>query len=59
MNAGKATAYYHAIEWLSEARAAYRALDRHSEWSTYRAKLMEIHGRKYKLMGMLKQPGLN
>lgn len=58
MNAGKANAYHHAIEWLSEARAAYRASDRQSEWSAYRARLMEIHGRKYKLMGMLKQPGL-
>ena len=58
MNAGKANAYHHAIEWLRKARAAYLASERQSEWSTYRTKLMQIHGRKYKLMGMLKQPDL-
>lgn len=55
MDAGKANAYHHAIDWLSKARAAYLASGRQPEWSAYRAQLMKIHGRKYKLMGMLKQ----
>jgi uncharacterized Zn finger protein len=58
MDAGKADAYYHAIEWLRQARAAYLASERQSEWQAYRAKLMQIHARKYKLMGMLKQQDL-
>jgi uncharacterized Zn finger protein len=58
MDAGKANAYYHAVEWLSKARAAYLTLQRQSEWSNYRAELMQTHGRKYKLMAMLKRPDL-
>jgi uncharacterized Zn finger protein len=53
MNAGKAEYYDAAVEWLKKARAAYLASDRQADWSTYRAKLMEIHARKRKLMGML------
>ena len=55
MDAGKSNAYHHAIEWLIKARAAYLASERQSEWSAYRSKLMQTHGRKYKLMGMLKR----
>lgn len=58
MDAGKANAYHHATEWLRKARAAYLASGRQPEWSAYRAKLMQIHGRKYKLMAMLKQRDL-
>ena len=53
MNAGKAEYYDAAVEWLKKARAAYLASDRQAQWSNYRAKLMEIHARKRKLMGML------
>ncbi len=58
MDAGKANAYHHAIEWLRKARTAYLESDRQSEWSSYRAQLMQTHGRKYKLLGMLKQRDL-
>lgn len=58
MDAGKANAYHHAVEWLSKARAAYLAARRQSQWSAYRAELMRTHGRKYKLMGMLKHRDL-
>jgi len=53
MDAGKAEHYDFAIEWLRKARAAYLASDRPSEWSQYRAKLIAVHARKRKLMGML------
>jgi len=55
MDAGKANAYHHAIDWLKKARAAYRAMERQAEWSAYREQLLVTHGRKYKLVGMLKQ----
>jgi uncharacterized Zn finger protein len=55
MNRGKAESYDQAAEWLGLARTAYLAADRRSEWATYRNHLMQIHGRKYKLMGFLNQ----
>ncbi|MGK7875398.1 MAG: SWIM zinc finger domain-containing protein [Xenococcaceae cyanobacterium] len=58
MDQGKAKYYHHAIEWLSKARAAYLQSGRKEEWQAYRAKIRQKHGRKYKLMGMLKQPDL-
>ena len=59
MDAGKANAYHHAVGWLKKARAAYLASQRQSQWAAYRAKLMATHGRKYKLMGMLKHRDLD
>ena len=53
MNRGKAEIYNKAAEWLGLARAAYLAADRRSDWAAYRSHLMQIHGRKYKLMGFL------
>jgi uncharacterized Zn finger protein len=58
MDAKKAEYYHHAVEWLRKARKAYYEAGRQAEWSAYRAKLMQIHLRKYKLMGMLKQTDL-
>lgn len=58
MDEGKAQYYSYAVEWLQKVRAAYLQSGRRSEWSTYRAKLMQTHVRKYKLMGMLKQRNL-
>ncbi len=55
MNEGKAKYYHHAIEWLGKARTAYLQSGQQDEWKAYRAKLTQQHGRKYKLMGMLKQ----
>ncbi len=53
MNAGKANAYHHAIEWLEKARDAYLASDQQATWTAYRSQLMQTHRRKHKLMGML------
>jgi len=58
MNAGKAESYTQAIDWLKQARSGYRQLGQKAEWVEYRAQLMQIHGRKYKLMGMLKRAEL-
>ncbi|MEL6928336.1 MAG: SWIM zinc finger family protein [Cyanobacteria bacterium J06600_6] len=53
INAGKAKYYEEAVEWLQKVRAAYLASDRETVWSSYRAKLVEVHGRKRKLMGLM------
>ena len=54
MDAGKAKYYEEAVEWLKKARNAYLASDRKQEWSDYRTKLMNVHTRKRKLMGLMK-----
>ncbi|WP_293104546.1 hypothetical protein [Moorena sp. SIOASIH] len=54
MDAGKAKYYYEAVEWLKKARDAYLASDREQECSDSRNKLITIHGRKRKLMGLIK-----
>lgn len=59
MNAGKAEHYNQAVEWLKKARAAYLDSDRQTDWSNYRASLIQLHTRKRKLMGMFKEPGMN
>ncbi|MBE9207875.1 SWIM zinc finger domain-containing protein [Nostoc sp. LEGE 06077] len=53
MDAGKAEYYDAAVDWLKKARAAYLASDKQVDWSNYHTKLMAIHARKRKLMGML------
>jgi uncharacterized Zn finger protein len=58
MNAGKANAYHHAIEWLKKARGAYLASDQQATWAAYRSQLMQTHRRKHKLMGMLEHRNL-
>lgn len=58
MDAGKANAYHHAVEWLQQARAAYLASGQPAAWQAYRTRLLERHARKYKLVGMLKQQDL-
>jgi uncharacterized Zn finger protein len=59
MNQGKAQAYDDAVEWLRKAHAAYNQLEQSTEWKRYRSQLMTTHGRKYKLMGLLKQHDLD
>jgi len=54
MNAGDAGHYDDAAEWLSYARGAYKATDRLPEWKVYLDKLLVTHGRKYKLVPMLR-----
>ena len=53
MDAGKAKYYEEALEWLQKVRAAYLASDREQAWSDYRANLVNVHGRKRKLMGLM------
>jgi uncharacterized Zn finger protein len=53
MDAGKAKYYQEAVEWLKKACNAYLASNRKQEWSDYRTKLMVVHSRKRKLMGLM------
>jgi uncharacterized Zn finger protein len=54
IEAGKAQSYHHAVGWLEKARAGYRAAGREEDWQAYLAEIRERHGRKWKLMGMVK-----
>ena len=54
MNEGKAQYYSAAANWLKKARTAYRTLGREKEWQVYLSELLSQHGRKYKLVPMLK-----
>src|SRR5437762_14302873 len=54
MDRGKAEYYSSAASWLAKARAAYQASGRKNEWQTYLSELLSTHGRKYKLVPMLK-----
>jgi len=55
MNRGKADAYHHAVEWLGKVKAGYGVLGRQAEWLAYYQQLVQTHGRKYKLMGLLQK----
>jgi uncharacterized Zn finger protein len=54
INAGKSQNYPEAIRWLEQARTAYIESGRQADWSSYLASLIQIHGRKRKLIAMLK-----
>jgi uncharacterized Zn finger protein len=54
MDGGKAEYYSSAANWLAKARTAYRAMEREEEWQAYLSELLSRHGRKYKLVPMLK-----
>ncbi|WP_414755218.1 SWIM zinc finger family protein [Anabaena sp. CCY 9910] len=58
MDEGKAEYYGEAVQWLKKVRAAYIQSGRQADWSKYREKLIEIHARKRKLMGMFKERGM-
>jgi uncharacterized Zn finger protein len=51
---GRAKYYHHAVNWLERARDAYEIAGRQADWQAYLRDLRERHGRKYKLMGMIK-----
>lgn len=51
---GQAKYYHHAVNWLERARDAYAMAGRESDWKAYMRDLRDRHGRKYKLMGMIK-----
>ena len=55
MDRGASQHYHHAAEWLRIARDAYQAAGRATEWTSYRAALIDEHQRKYKLRPMLEQ----
>lgn len=54
MDRGKADLYSSAVNWLAKARKAYLMLEHNEEWHTYLNGLLSQHGRKYKLVPMLK-----
>jgi uncharacterized Zn finger protein len=54
MDRGKAELYSSAANWLAKARKAYHMLEHKEEWQTYLDELLSQHGRKYKLVPMLK-----
>ena len=54
MDRGKAELYSSAANWLAKARKAYQMLEHKEEWQTYLDELLVQHGRKYKLVPMLK-----
>jgi len=54
MDRGKAELYNSAATWLAKARKAYHLQGRKEEWQTYLDELLSQHGRKYKLVPMLK-----
>ena len=53
MDAGKAQIYRHAAKWLQKARDASMLAGRGDEWLHYRNRLLQVHGRKYKLVPIL------
>ncbi len=55
MKEGKAKYYENAIEWLKKARNAYISSNRKQEWLDYRTKLMTVHCRKRKFIGLMKK----
>ena len=57
MDRGKAELYHSAANWLAKARKAYYMQGSEVEWQTYLDELLSQHGRKYKLVPMLKALG--
>ena len=54
MNRGKSERYYDAVRVLFKARQAYHAAGRDEEWRSYLKDLLIRHGRKYKLVPLLR-----
>ena len=54
MDSGKAQLYHHAANWLRRVRSAYEVSGGMEQWRKYYAEVSAKHGRKYKLMGLLK-----
>ena len=55
MEEGKAAYYADAVVWLRRVRDVYLAHDRRQEWNECLAAIRTRHGRKYKLMGLLRE----
>lgn len=58
MDEGKAKYYHHAVDWLKRVKAGYRALGKDADWARYQQRLVNAHGRKRKLMGLMEQARL-
>jgi uncharacterized Zn finger protein len=58
INVGKADRYDWATTALEQLRNTYRHLDREAEWFAYSDQLVSLHGRKHKLMGLLRSKNL-
>ncbi len=54
MNAGRSGEYDTAVHWLRRAKEIYLHHQRQAEWHSYVDGLLAQHGRKYKLVPMLK-----
>jgi uncharacterized Zn finger protein len=54
IEAGQSKYYHHAVSWLTRARMAYQAAGREADWQAYLGGIRARHGRKYKLMRMLR-----
>jgi uncharacterized Zn finger protein len=54
INDGKAQYYDYAVRWLKRAKKAYCAAENEAAWREYFSRLVEKHGQKYKLMGLIK-----
>jgi len=57
MDKGKAELYSSAANWLAKTRRAYHMLGSEAEWQTYLDELLSQHGRKHKLVPLLKALG--
>lgn len=55
MDEGKAKYYDSAVAWLKRVKAAYYALEQEADWSRYYQTLLNQHGRKRKLIGLMQQ----
>jgi uncharacterized Zn finger protein len=58
MDEGKAKSYDSAVTWLKRVKAAYQALGQDLDWSRYYQTLLNQHGRKRKLIGLMQQNSL-
>ncbi|MBE9068245.1 SWIM zinc finger domain-containing protein [Leptolyngbya cf. ectocarpi LEGE 11479] len=54
INAGKAKDYDLAVKWLQRTQRAYIAQNKQSTWQDYSDKIVSVHGRKRKLIGLMK-----
>ncbi|MBW4622405.1 MAG: SWIM zinc finger family protein [Cyanosarcina radialis HA8281-LM2] len=58
MDGKKSDRYQDAVDWLKQVRAGYLQLGQEAQWTAYRQELVNAHGRKYKLMELFKQKGM-
>ena len=54
MDGGQSKGYDTAVSWLAIAKGIYQQHKRSEEWQRYLTELLQTHGRKYKLVPMLK-----